>query len=105
MLDGAGSWQRFRYVTWPLLVPLVAPALIIRAIMAFNQFYLFQVMRSPGQTLAAISYAIFNPSTPGFGGSFSVSAAVNIVGLLVLVALVGWFVRWQQHAEKEAAYG
>jgi ABC-type sugar transport system permease subunit len=105
MLDGAGSWQRFRYVTWPLLVPLVAPALIIRAIMAFNQFYLFQVMRSPGQTLAAISYRIFNPSTPGFGGSFSVAAAVNIVGLLVLVALIAWFVRWQQHAEQEAAYG
>ncbi len=105
MLDGAGSWQRFRSITWPLLLPLVAPALIIRAIMAFNQFYLFQVMPAPDATLAAISYWIFNPSTPGIGGSFSVSAMVNVVGLLVLVALVAWFVRWQSRAEREAAYG
>ena len=45
-MDGAGAWSRFRYVTWPLLLPLVIPAIIIRMIFAFNQFYLFYTMQS-----------------------------------------------------------
>ncbi|MEK7384353.1 MAG: sugar ABC transporter permease, partial [Elusimicrobiota bacterium] len=35
-LDGAGPWARFRFVTWPMLWPLLAPAVIVRAIFAFN---------------------------------------------------------------------
>ena len=46
-IDGAGGWQHFRPITWPLLLPLLAPALIIRGIFAFNQFYLFYVLDPP----------------------------------------------------------
>ncbi|GAF86950.1 unnamed protein product, partial [marine sediment metagenome] len=40
-IDGAGGWGRFRWVTWPMILPLMVPAIIIRVIFAFNQFYLF----------------------------------------------------------------
>lgn len=97
-IDGAGSWSLFRDVTWPLLFPLVAPAIIIRSIFAFNQFYLFYTMRVkfPTLTYATVSYFYFSP---GLGGQFAVSAAINIFTVLVLVVLILWFNRVSRAAE------
>jgi ABC-type sugar transport system permease subunit len=99
-IDGASGWQRFRYVTWPLLLPLVAPALIIRGIFAFNQFYLFYGLRTdyPLTTLATFSYYVFDP-TGYYGGQFALSAGLNIFTVAVLVALILWFNRWTRAAE------
>ncbi len=95
-LDGAGRWPMFRQVTWPLLFPLVAPALIIRSIFAFNQFYLFYVMRTdaPLVTLADVSYFFFT-----YGNAYAVSAVINIFTVLVLIGLLLWFNRWSKAAE------
>ncbi len=101
-LDGAGAWARFRYVTWPMLWPLLAPAVIVRAIFAFNQFYLFYTFgyltsgRLSLTTLAATSYFVFSPT---FGGQFAVSAAINIVIVVSLVLFIAWFSRWSRAAE------
>ncbi len=97
-LDGAGGWRQFRFVTWPLLLPLLAPALIIRSIFAFNQFYLFWVMQSPFPlvTFSTVSYIFFS----GYGGGrFAVSAAINIFTVVVLMALIAVFNRWSRAAE------
>jgi ABC-type sugar transport system permease subunit len=89
-MDGANTWQTFQHVTWPLLTPLVMPAIIIRGIFAFNQFYLIQIFGNFSMTtLATFSYNIFNPS--GFfnaNGQFAVSAALNIITMLILIGFV-----------------
>ena len=93
-VDGAGAWSRFRFVTWPLLLPLVIPAIIIRMIFAFNQFYLFYAMQTnpPTVTMATISFYFFEPL--GFyGGQFAVSAAINVFAVLVLVVMILWLDR------------
>ena len=97
-LDGATAWQQFRFITWPLLWPLLAPALIIRAIFAFNQFYLFWVMRSsyPLITFSTLSYYLFSGNG---GGQFGVSAAINVFDVAVLVVLILLFNRWSKAAE------
>ena len=82
-IDGASSWQNFRYVIWPLLLPLVIPALIIRSIFAFNQFYLFQAFGIPDSTLATQSYYVFSQ-----GGQYAISAVINILTVLILVGFV-----------------
>lgn len=91
-IDGATIWQTFRFITLPLLLPLLMPAIIIRAIFAFNQFYLFQVFQySLDQTtLASLSYSFFNPTS---GGQFSVSAIINIITVIFLVGFVALFNR------------
>ncbi len=95
-LDGAGGTATFRYITWPLLFPLVAPALIIRSIFAFNQFYLFYVMRPPSPLLtpAIISYSYFTQSN-----AYAVSAVINVFTVIVLIGLLAWFNRWSKAAE------
>ncbi len=96
-IDGAGRVGQFRYVTWPLLWPLVMPAILIRAIFAFNQFYLFYTIRSfPMVTFATLSYFAFSPT---YGGQFAISAAINMFTVIVLVVLILWFNRISRAAE------
>lgn len=99
-IDGANTMQVFRHVTWPLLSPLLIPALIIRGIFAFNQFYLFQAFYFPESTLATLSYNLFNPSGFGsFNGQFGVSAVINILTVLILAGFVMLFNRWSRAGE------
>lgn len=104
-IDGANGWQTFRHVTWPLLMPLVVPAIIIRGIFAFNQFYLIQLFGIYHSsyfmtTLATLSYNIFNPSGfSGFNGQFALSAAINIITMLILIGFVVLFNRWSKADE------
>ncbi len=92
-IDGATPWQTFRYVTWPLLLPLIVPAIIIRSIFAFNQFYLFQAFSLfYNSTLAALSYNVFNPSGGG-GGQYAISAVINIITVIILIGFVALFNR------------
>jgi ABC-type sugar transport system permease subunit len=104
MLDGAGAALRFRRITLPLLLPLLAPALLIRAVAAFNQFYLFYVLRPPDATIttATFSYYVFDSSAgPGL---FAVSSAINVLTLVALGAVVIWFMRWRDRAERVALW-
>lgn len=103
-LDGAGTFARFRRITLPLLLPLLAPALVIRAVAAFNQFYLFYVLRAPDPTItsATFSYYVFDSS--GGPGLFAVSAAVNVLTLVALAVVVIWFLRWRDRAERVALW-
>jgi len=95
-IDGASAWQQFRAITWPLLLPLLAPALIIRGIFAFNQFYLFYVLNPPYPlaTLASLSFFVFD-----FGGKYAVSAVINIFTVILLVFFLLWFNRLSRAGE------
>jgi arabinogalactan oligomer/maltooligosaccharide transport system permease protein len=95
-MDGAGAWQRLRSITWPLLLPLLAPALIVRGIFSFNQFYLFWALQTPWPvvTMATVSYWAFDE-----GGMFAVSAMINVLTVLFLVGLLFWFNRQSRAGE------
>jgi len=89
-IDGAGAVETFRYITWPLLQPLVLPALLVRSIFAFNQFYLFQMMLPYYYntaeymfTLSSLSYYVLYS-----GSDFAFSATINIIALVLLGVFV-----------------
>lgn len=89
-IDGASSWQRFMSITWPLLFPLLIPAIIIRMIFAFNQFYIFVTFQAPFpvSTFATTSYNFFAE-----GGAYALSAVLNIVTIIVLIIGILFFNR------------
>lgn len=99
-IDGANSWQTLRFMTLPLLMPVLLPAIIIRGIYAFNQFYLFQAFLFTQSTLATLSYNLFNPSSGFGGGQFAVSAIINIITVAILIVLVAQFNR-RMHTREE----
>ncbi len=96
LLDGANRWQLFRFITWPLLLPFLIPVIILRAIFAFNQFYLFVILRPPDplSTLASISYHVFSN-----GGLYAVSAAINMLSVIVLIIFIFTLYRWSGTSE------
>jgi ABC-type sugar transport system permease subunit len=80
----------------------VIPALIVRALLAFNQFYLFYALGSDYATMSTVSFFLFGPNSRGPGGLFAVSAAINIFVVVCLVVGLAWIVR--RHRAGEVAY-
>ncbi|MRS03314.1 sugar ABC transporter permease [bacterium] len=98
-IDGANGFNTFRWITWPMLLPLLIPAVIIRSIFAFNQFYLFQVFPTGQFTLAGLSYNFFNPSGFFINGQFAISAVINVITVLILIVFVLILNKWSNASE------
>lgn len=47
-VDGAGTWQRFRWITWPLLVPTTVFVVMMTGIFAFQAFDQILVLTGGG---------------------------------------------------------
>ncbi|MBX7214796.1 MAG: sugar ABC transporter permease [Thermoflexales bacterium] len=102
-LDGATGVSLLRGITLPLIAPLLAPALVVRGLIAFNQFYLFQPIGSPGgaTTLASLAYGLAQSrSAPGRPGTlFAASAAIDVFIVIVLLIAVAALSRRARLAE------
>ncbi|WP_438618788.1 carbohydrate ABC transporter permease [Oryzifoliimicrobium ureilyticus] len=86
-IDGAGRWQRFRYLTLPLMRRTLALALILSitgSILAFDQFYIM-TSGGPQNRMISVVYYIFNQSFVSFNLGYG--AALSIVLLAILVAI------------------
>jgi multiple sugar transport system permease protein len=87
-LDGAGAWQRFRHVTWPLLRPVTAIVLMLGLVYTIKVFDVIMTITGGGpanatQTLTTLSYSLsFQDFTFGQG------AAVGNV-LIVVATIFG----------------
>jgi multiple sugar transport system permease protein len=87
-LDGAGAWQQFRRITFPLLRPVSAIVLLLGFVYTLKVFDLIWIMTKGGPvdsstTLATWSYRLgFGSLLPQFGPG----AAVG--NILILIALV-----------------
>ena len=57
-LDGAGFWQSFRNITWPLLMPITLFVLVISTINAFNVFTPGYVMTQAAQGTGGITLRV-----------------------------------------------
>ncbi|AGB41496.1 permease component of ABC-type sugar transporter [Halobacteroides halobius DSM 5150] len=83
-IDGASTWQTFRYVTLPLLKPSITMALILRAIDAFRIFELPLVLA--GQTtpvLATYAYQEYN-----LYNNINASGAASTILLVIILLFV-----------------
>jgi ABC-type sugar transport system permease subunit len=58
-VDGASAWQRFRHVTWPLLRPALAVALVFRSLDALRVFDLVYVLTGGGPGTATEPLALY----------------------------------------------
>lgn len=86
-IDGATAWQRFRYITVPLIRRPLALALILAvtgSMLAFDQFYIILAGGPQNQTMTAV-YWIFNQSFVSFRLGYG--AALSMVLLVILLVL------------------
>lgn len=87
-VDGAGTWQRFRSITLPLLVPAITVALIFRTLDALRIFDLPYVLTKGAngtETLSLIAQTelVANRNT-GLGSALAVLTFVTVMGISFL---------------------
>ena len=90
-VDGAGAWARFRQVTVPGILPVVAVTTLFSSILTFNDFSIIWILTQGGpgnatQVLATLTYRIAIPGLElGKGVAVSVLMLPILVGLIVLL--------------------
>jgi raffinose/stachyose/melibiose transport system permease protein len=86
-VDGASTWQHFRYITLPLSRPATATVIILSLIGGLRSFELIWAMTrgGPGYTSDVIASVIYKQYQAGFYG---ISTAGNVVLFVVVTAIV-----------------
>ena len=85
-IDGASSWQIFRYVSLPLLKPIISIAIIIRFMDAFRVFdKIFQLTGGgPGVATETISLYIYRNGFRYFNMGYA--AALSYLAVIMIIA-------------------
>ncbi len=96
-IDGAGGWQMFKNVTWPLLTPAINTNFLLNVVGSLQAWQLFLVLIGYRPGTQVLGYLVF---AEGFGqtggaGSFrqGFAAAASIV-LFLLVLVLGMAANW-----------
>ncbi|MGE5667410.1 MAG: carbohydrate ABC transporter permease [Betaproteobacteria bacterium] len=103
-LDGATPWQQFRYVTLPLLTPIIAVVMTFSVLFTFTDFQLIYVLTRGGPLNATHLMATLSFQRAIPGGSLGEGAAIAtaMVPFLLAAILVSYFGlqrrAWQQGA-------
>lgn len=90
LIDGAGTWSRFRVVILPYLVGPVTVAIVLRVIEAFKVFDIIWIMTHGGpadstKTIAILVYQqAFSLQRAGLGGSIALLMVLVSAGLIAL---------------------
>jgi multiple sugar transport system permease protein len=101
-LDGASPWQQFRYVTLPLLTPIIAVVMTFSVLFTFTDFQLIYVLTRGGPLNATHLMATLSFQRAIPGGSLGEGAAIAtaMVPFLLAAILVSYFGlqrrAWQQ---------
>jgi len=101
-IDGATGWQRFRYITLPLLTPIIAVVMTFSVLFTFTDFQLIYVLTRGGPLNATHLMATLSFQRAIPGGSLGEGAAIAIamVPFLLAAILFSYFGlqrrKWQQ---------
>ncbi|SCY89598.1 carbohydrate ABC transporter permease [Alkaliphilus peptidifermentans] len=94
-IDGATTWQTFRYVTIPLLKPAFTMAVILRAVDAFRIFELPMILAGRGTpvlaTYAFEEFRVYNNP--------NVSGAASTILLILIIIFVFLYLKYVDKGE------
>jgi multiple sugar transport system permease protein len=101
-LDGASNLQRFRYITLPMLSPIIAVVMTFSVLMTFTDFQLIYTITRGGPINATHLMATLSFQRAITGGHLGEGAAISnaMIPFLVAAILLSFFglqrTRWQQ---------
>ena len=102
MLDGATAWQRFRFITFPMLLPILAIVMTFSIIFTFTDFQLvYAITRGgPVNSTHLLATLAFQRGIPGGQLGEGAAIAVSMIPFLVFATLFSYFAlarrKWQQ---------
>ena len=92
-IDGASAVQRFRYITLPLLRPIILVLIILRSIWSINSFDMVYVLTAGGPANATQLTSLYIFKTAFERGMFSSSATASMLIFVVVLGLALLFMR------------
>jgi multiple sugar transport system permease protein len=105
-IDGATPWQQFRYVTLPLLTPIIAVVMTFSVLFTFTDFQLIYVLTRGGPLNATHLMATlsFQRAIPGGALGEGAALATMMVPFLLAAIMFSYFGLqrrgWQQGGDK-----
>jgi multiple sugar transport system permease protein len=102
VLDGASSWQRFRWITLPMLSPIIAVVMTFSVLFTFTDFQLIYVLTRGGPLNATHLMATLSFQRAIPGGQLGEGAAIAsaMIPFLLAAVMFSYFglqrQRWQQ---------
>ena len=87
-IDGAGGWERFRFVTLPLLRPIILIVSLFSVIFTFADFQLVYVLTHGGPANATQLFATYAFDIAMNGGQLGLGASVALAMLPALALLI-----------------
>jgi multiple sugar transport system permease protein len=103
-IDGASGWQRFWYVTWPLLMPVTMVVVLFSVIMTFADFQLVYILTGGGPANSTHLFATYAYQIGIATGKISEGAAVSLAMfpfLFLIVIFQLWYIRRGEGVKKE----
>jgi ABC-type sugar transport system permease subunit len=93
-LDGATGWNRFRFITWPLLSPTTLFLVVTLTIASFQGFDIVKIMTQGGPITSTMIYVyyIYEQAFQYFRLGKASAAVVIFFALILLLTLLQWLV-------------
>lgn len=87
-LDGAGGWNKLRYIQIPMLVPLILVTVLFRVIDLFRTFDTVYTLTNggPGNATNVVAMQIYNDASVGQYTSYAATEAAVFMLLTLLVS-------------------
>jgi multiple sugar transport system permease protein len=87
LIDGATRWQMFRFITWPLILPYVMIALVIRTIDSLKVFDTIAVISQggPGTASETLNYFLYLQAFQFYNLGYA--SAVVVIFFIIIIAL------------------
>lgn len=86
-MDGIGSWQRLRRITFPLLAPSVTANVLLAVVGSFTTYNLIYVLTDGQYGTQTLGMLAFNVAFGSFEANLGYGAAVSVV-LFVMTLIV-----------------
>ena len=105
-IDGANAWQKFRYLTMPMIAPFLMIAVIIRSIDAIKSFDIIYAMTQggPGTASETINIYLYNTAFAyydiGYGSAMAVVFFLIIIALSFVLLMVRQRAQWSDMEDR-----
>lgn len=102
MIDGATEWEKFRWITFPLLAPAFTINMVLAVERAFKEYDLIFALTGggPGRASEVVSLTIYNESFTNKRAGYG--SALGIVLFLIIVAITLFQMKYLRKREENA---
>jgi multiple sugar transport system permease protein len=90
LIDGASAWQRFRFITLPLLTPVIVLASLFRTIDCFKRFAIIIALTAggPGNATETLNIYSFNHGFVYLNSGYAASLSIMMILIMLTISLI-----------------